>query len=97
MNVSVLLEWDPPPGSGPEAIVDNYTISITPKPLSHPSLNVVLSTPLTVTLDYNIIYTAIIIATNCAGESSPFELTNIVYSKFIQFCGYLPNCEGTMH
>ena len=80
-DATVTFTWDPPPGSGPEAIVDSYTITITPMPVSHPITNVVTSSPWNVTLDYNETYTATIIAVNCAGESSPFILPNIEYSK----------------
>ncbi len=77
-----MLEWDPPPGSGPEAtIVDNYTIKITPAPVSHPISNVVVASPWNVTLDYNVIYAATITAVNCAGESAMSILMNIEYSK----------------
>ena len=62
--------------------MDYYKIVITPRPLSHPVSNVVYSTPWNVTLDYNIEHTAIITAVNCAGESSPFTLTDIEFSEF---------------
>ncbi len=78
---TVTFEWDPPPGIGPEAIVDNYTISIIPKPLSHPILSVGLSSPWNVTLDYNVNYRATIVAVNCAGESDSLGLNIIEYGK----------------
>ncbi len=77
-----MFEWDSPLGSGPEAVVDNYTISILPMPVSHPISNVVYSTSWNVTLDYNVIYNATITSQNCAGESEPVVLTNIRYGKF---------------
>ncbi len=76
-----MFEWDPPPGSGPEAIVDHHTITITPAPVSHPISNVVLASPWNVTLSYNIIYTATITAVNCAGESDIFISTGIEYGE----------------
>ena len=82
-NTTITFEWDPPPGSGPEAIVDYYSIIVTPRPLSHPILNIVFSTLWNVTLNYNIEHTAIITAVNCAGESSPFTLLNIEFSEYV--------------
>ncbi len=74
-----MFEWDPPNGSGPEAVVENYIISILPMPASHPISNVVDFTSWNVTLDYNVIYNATITALNCVGESIPNVLTNIQY------------------
>ena len=82
MDTTVKFEWDPPPGSGPEAIVDNYTITITPAPVSHPISNVVTTSPWNVTLDYNVIYTATIAAVNCAGDSDILVLSTIEYGKY---------------
>ncbi len=79
--VAVIFKWNPPDGRGPEAIVDNYTISILPMPLSHPISNVVYSNNFDVTLDYNVIYNATVTAFNCAGESKPVYLTDIEYGK----------------
>ncbi len=81
MDNTVMLEWDSPGGSGPEAIVDNYTITVNPMSVSHPISNVVLSSPWNVTLSYNVIYTATITAVNCAGESNNLTLVDIEYSK----------------
>ena len=81
MNFTVNFKWNPPDGRGPEAIVDNYTISILPMPLSHPISNVVYSTNFNVTLDYNVIYNATVTASNCAGKSKRVYLTNIEYGK----------------
>ena len=81
-NTTITFEWDLPPGRGPEAIVDYYQIAVTPRPLSHPVLNIVYSSkPWHVTLEYNTKYTVTITAVNCAGESRPFELTNIKFSE----------------
>ncbi len=80
MDTTVTFEWDLPSGSGPEAIVDNYTILINPRTISHPvSITGLLSSPLNVTLDYNVVYTASIIALNCVGESDSLLFTNIKY------------------
>ena len=83
MDNTVMFEWDPPPGSGPEAIVDNYTITITPAPVSHPISNVVITSPWNVTINYNVIYTATISAVNCAGDSPSLTLSAIEYSKCV--------------
>ncbi len=82
-NNTVTLEWDPPPGYGPETIVDNYTISLLSQPISHPNTNVILSSSWNVTLEYNVIYSINIIAVNCAGESSALILTGIEYGMLI--------------
>ena len=82
-NTTITFEWDPPQGSGTEAIVDNYSILLTPKPLSHPSLNFLYSPPWVVTVRYNVEHTAVITAVNCAGESSPFTLLNIEFSECV--------------
>ena len=76
-----MFEWDSPAGSGPEAIVDNYTITVNPMPVSHPISNVVISTPWNVTLSYNVIYTATIRAVNCAGESNTSTLPGVEFGK----------------
>ncbi len=78
MNVTVNFKWNPPDGN---AIVDNYTISILPMPLSHPISNVLYSTFFNVTLDYNVIYNATVTAINCAGESKRVYLSNIEYGN----------------
>ncbi len=77
-----MFDWNPPIGSGPEAVVENYIISIRPMPVSYPISNVVNSTSWNVTLDYNVIYNATITAQNCAGESEPVIITNIQYGNY---------------
>ena len=78
-NITVLFEWDPPQGLGPEEVVDYYRITISPAPLSHPSINSVNSSVWNVTLAYNTPYTANITAVNCAGESPSITLEDIEY------------------
>ena len=80
-NNTVTFDWDPPQGVGPEVIVDYYRIIISPAPLSRTTINLVESSPWNVTLDYNTVYTAYIIATNCAGESGSLLLSGINYGK----------------
>ena len=84
-DTTLTLEWDPPQGSGPEAIVDSYTISISPDPLSHLGVNMNLSSPWNVTLAHNTTYSIGITAVNCAGESDSFTLADIQYGiQFLQ-------------
>ena len=87
-----MFNWDPPPGSGPEAIVDNYNITITPAPVSHSSYNVVTAPPWNVTLNYNVIYTATVTASNCAGDSDIMILSAIEYSECLvsNYFNYIP-------
>ena len=66
----VTLGWDPiPQGNGPEAIVDNYTIYISPSPMYEDGIIMTDSPPLSVTLAHSVSYSVSIIASNCAGES----------------------------
>jgi len=81
VTTTIRFEWDPPPGRGPETVVDNYLISIAPRPLSHPINNRVNSAPWNVTIDYNIQYEATITAVNCAGESDSFVLSGLEFSE----------------
>ena len=83
-NLTIMFEWAEPQGSGPKAIVDNYTIAIFPMPLEPYAINVLPNFPrkFNVTLRYNIIYTAMITAENCAGESETFVYPGIIeYGK----------------
>lgn len=84
LETTVTFEWDPPQGSGPEAVVDNYTISISPRPLSHPCTNVVhgvQSLVWSATLAHNTMYTLNITAVNCEGQSDPYNFPQIEYGK----------------
>ena len=81
METTVTLDWDPPQGSGPEAIVDNYTISISPT-LPYKSANIlVFLQELNITLAHNFLYSINLTAVNCAGESKSVTLSNIGYGK----------------
>ncbi len=76
MDILVLFEWDPPSGSGPEAVVESYTVIIRPAPEFHPSINTGLSLPfIYVTLNYSVIYSASVHSINCIGESNVTILT----------------------
>ena len=84
-DLTVTFEWDEPQGSGPEAIVDNYTVVITPMPLYPFGINVLPNflLALNVTLDYNTSYMATITAENCAGMSETY-----VYPLMIEYGEY---------
>ena len=73
-NIIITFSWDPPQGSGVTTIVDDYIISISPKPLSHPITNILNSTSINVTLEYNEEYTVLLEAVNCAGKSDAIFL-----------------------
>ncbi len=64
-------------------MVDKYLISIIPVPLSHSTLTVVFVEAINVTLEYNMIYNASILAVNCAGESSRLYLIGNEFSKCV--------------
>ena len=74
METTVTLDWNPPQGSGPEAIIDNYTIYISPTPPYQPATVSLLSRPWNVTLAHNVNYTLNLTARNCAGESDSVVL-----------------------
>ena len=81
-NTTIMFEWDPPQGYGPEVIVARYVITISPQPLSHPTLGVVNSTYFITTVEYNEEYEATLTAENCAGESNTVVLSNIRFSEY---------------
>ena len=77
------LDWDPPLGSGPEAIVDNYILSFSPTPIHQLATINLPSGPVRVILSYDVHYNINLTAVNCAGESEPFIL-NVTFSKTIE-------------
>ena len=81
-NTTITFSWDPPQGSGVITIVDDYIISISPKPLSHPITNILNSTSINVTLEYNVEYIAVLEAINCAGKSDAIFL-NVEFGKLL--------------
>ena len=93
-NLTVTFEWDGPQGSGPQAIVDNYTVFITPRPLLLNEFTVLPKSLmiLHVTLNYNMAYTAAITSENCAGESEKFVYPSAIrYGKqFVLPCMSVP-------
>ena len=98
METTITLVWDPPQGNGPEAIVDNYTISISPAPPNQPANILVSSSPWNVTLAHNNVYNINLTAINCIGESKPVTLPDIEYSKrdislYYTFNGSWKSCD----
>ena len=87
METEVTLDWDSPQGTGPEAIVDNYTISISPTPLFQQE---VLIQMFNVTLAHNVLYTINLTAMNCAGVSEPAILSNIGFSELSSLSRLIP-------
>ena len=77
----VTLNWDPPQGSGPETIVDDYILSIWPSPPYQAAVTKIPFTLWNVTLSHNTIYNINLTAINCAGQSEPFIVLGIEYSK----------------
>ena len=82
LETTVTLSWDQPGGSGPEAIVDNYTLSISPQPLYQPEINYVHTSPWNVTLAHNVEYNINITAINCAGRSETVRLPTAEIGEF---------------
>ena len=77
----ITLGWDPPHGSGPEAIIHYYKIVITPEPLSHPNPIIVYATSWNVTVEFNVQYSVTLITVNCEGESNPLALNTYIFGK----------------
>lgn len=73
--------WDAPQGIGPEAVVDYYSISIVPSSLSFPNSTAIATMPfIDITIDYNVVYEANLMAANCAGISESTALpANFTY------------------
>ena len=81
LETTVMLSWERPGGSGPEAVVDNYTISISPPPPYQPTTNLVRSSPWNVTLTHNVEYTINITAMNCVGRSGSTPLHTVEFGE----------------
>ena len=74
------LQWS----IDPEAIVDHYQVTISPRPPSPRSgSTMVQAPPWNVTLGHNITYNISIVAENCAGRSEAVHLNGVKYSKSI--------------
>ena len=78
-SVSVVFEWEQ--HNVPEIV---YEISIASEAGVDSSTSSVYSSPWSVSLDYNIVYSATIIAANCLGEkSNPLIIRNIIFGIII--------------
>ena len=75
-NMTITFNWNPQGGFGPETVVDNYRLDVSPAPLSDPASFIVYSSPQNVTIEYNRVYTANVTAINCVGESKPLILSS---------------------
>ena len=64
-------------------MVDKYYFFILPMPLSHSNFTVVYGKAINVTLGYNRLYNASIVAVNCAGESPLVNLPPIEFSTLL--------------
>ena len=84
-DLTIQFRWNEPQSSGPEGVVDFYTIVVIPAPISPQTSISVLPRDFldfNVTLNYNTTYIATITAENCAGMSETFIYpVGIVYSK----------------
>ena len=69
-EVSVSVGWDPPTETSGR---DDLTYTVTVSPLVQLSANVLTSTSVTVTAQYNVDYTVSVVVTNCAGNSTIVE------------------------
>ncbi len=80
-NIRVFFEWEPPLGIGPGYFIQGYNVSIVTES-SYISYNFTYAiTNLNVTLNYNVEYTASVVAINCAGESLPLILSDILFGE----------------
>ena len=79
-----MINWDfQYENSDLEAVVDYYTVFITPAPLSNPISNVLRSPPWNVTLAHNTPYNLSLTATNCAGDSeTTFFPDEILFGEY---------------
>ena len=83
LNITLILEWNPPQGSGPDVIIDHYEITIVPTPLSHPTSNTVTALIWNVTVEYSLLYDITVTPVNCHGSGRSYSLNNIQISKYI--------------
>jgi hypothetical protein len=77
--VVITLAWEPPAGKSPETHVDHYSLSVLPRPISHPQVNNVTMLSFQVTVDYNVNYRIAINSVNCAGSSLTSFITDVTF------------------
>ena len=75
-NYSIMFRWDHEKPN----IVENYTVTVSPAPLSEPAMSEVTSRSWRITLAYFTVYSIEILAVNCGGNSTPIR-NSISYSK----------------
>ena len=83
----VNLTWDLPP---PTVIVENYSVSISPAPLSHPTGYFSLTSPplINITLMDNVLYTVNLTAMNCVEESEIFTQDILLSESLLKWKKY---------
>ena len=86
--VTVVFEWNPPLGDDLGSVVDEYSIIISPGPISHPPSIRIAFPRMIVLLNYNVEYTTSIFSINCAGISQDSLIYYFRYGK------YTGNCNG---
>ena len=79
--VEVFFKWIAPLGIGPGYFIQNYSVNIVSETESYSYNFASAVTTLNASLNYNVNYTASVVAINCAGESDPLVLSNIFYGK----------------
>lgn len=81
-DTNVFFEWEPPTGSGPEYVIESYDISVMSE-FGYDYINDTVSSPTwNTTLEYNEKYSVAVVSINCAGESEPIELEDILFSEY---------------
>lgn len=82
-NIMVTIDWNTLQNNNPDIMMsESYQVAITPRSLSHPISTVVNYPPLSVTLNYNVIYTVRLTVEGCAGKSHPLTM-RVQYSMSI--------------
>ena len=71
-DVLVRIDWSPPTDNGGNNI-QHYHVSVLSS--SVVSTTVVSGTSITITANYSVPYTVEVVASNCAGNSTPSEIT----------------------